>query len=162
MKKLTLLATLIILNIFILEGCKTHSSNSITNDPSLPEKGQEPIQVFQGRSEDFTQPIRFEKNLGLHAKGSGPVLIISMQNQGQESIKIIPQNFALITGPYKETDFIRITPGSADLSEFAPLLLSPGDQGTRRLSMTAVSNVSGTRLVFRHPEKKLDFFVPVE
>lgn len=130
--------------------------------PDDPEKLLDPTQiaVIQGSERDYTEPTVFEQNFGLHARAEGNEMVLSARNLSQQEITLGTADLALITGKRKE-DLIPIHPGTADLSSFTPLILKPGERGTRRIPMTYLTDPRGTRLVYYNRRQNIRFYVEV-
>lgn len=130
--------------------------------PRPVDKEREEYLVTVGDDADFEEPRFYDKSgLGIFATCAGNTLVISARNKGTEQMMIMQTDLALITGPDPRRDLVRVTPATADLSRFTPLILGPNERGTRRIPMRELGSLSGMRLVYNNPRQEIRFFVDI-
>ncbi len=110
----------------------------------------------------YTEPTTVHKGLGIHAQAIGPVIVVSVVNRSDREMVLVPQNFAMIKGPNRQTDLVPVNPATAELAGFSgPLRLRPGQNAVVRIAMRGFNSVQGFWLVFNDPAMELLFRVPI-
>ncbi len=123
----------------------------------------ERVEVIVGDDRLFSQPAEYDPSgLGLRAVSRGPEIIISAHNQNTEQVAILRDDLALITGPDPQEDLVLVNPGTAEVTDFTPLFLNPGERGVLRFTMRDHAALSGMRLVYNNPRQDIRFFVMIE
>ncbi|MEO8376056.1 MAG: hypothetical protein ABI579_00160 [Candidatus Sumerlaeota bacterium] len=143
-------------------GSKKKVEPKLKDDPKEYTLVASQAAVTINDSKNFSEPKVYDRtNFGIHARGASNVLVISARNKGEMDITMAPQDFALITGPSKQ-DLVRISPASADISQFTSLTLKPNDRAVINLPMKEFSNMKGMRLVYNNPRQSILCYVDVE
>lgn len=107
----------------------------------------------------YSEPSVFEQGLGLHAQSDGASVVISALNSSDGPIVVGPRNFALITGPDRTRDLIILNPTTANLRQFVPMRLKPGERGLFTFTLNEYRDLKGTLLIYRNLD--LEFEMPV-
>ncbi|MCC6546159.1 hypothetical protein IT570_03235 [Candidatus Sumerlaeota bacterium] len=144
-------------------GSKKAPEKSLLKNPDEVTYVSTSSAVTLNSDKDFQEPRVYDRsNFGLHASGSGNLLLISARNKGDMDVTIFPQDLALITGPDRRRDLMVVNPVTADLSQFTNVTLKPNDRAVIRLPIKLYSNLKGMRLVYNNPRQNILTFVDIQ
>jgi hypothetical protein len=116
--------------------------------------------VPQGIVATATEPTSYDQGVGIHARGSGQTLLISLRNKTGRTIQVIPLDFAVIAGP-ERADLIRISPAEAAIL-MPDSELRDGELMLLQIRINRPVDLAGKRLVYNNPRDGVTFFVPIE
>ena len=131
--------------------------------PELEDPDQ--YRVTVGSESVYTEPVKFEKDFGIHARRDGNKLVISAANNRSDEVHIVYTDLALIrpsAGSPAERKPILISPEKADLRQVVPLVLRSGEQGVMQIPLRNPALMNNARLVYNNPRKNIIFFVGIE
>lgn len=111
---------------------------------------------------NWQKPTIYEQGIGLHARAEGPSIILSFDNGTETPLAVHPTNVAVITGADRQKDLVPLSLETADLRGFFAQEIAPRSSTVFRFSLREYPNPQGYRVVFRAPERGVQFFVPVE
>ncbi|CAN5178252.1 hypothetical protein BH09SUM1_BH09SUM1_29860 [soil metagenome] len=129
-------------------------------EATAPKAGE--VKVNIDAPAEYSEPTVYEQGIGLRAKASLARVVVSLENKTSDDIAVAPRDFALIKGKDKARDLVVISPVTADLASFRPLLLKPRDHGVFVFRVLGVVNPQGMGVVYNNPRQGIRLFVLIE
>ena len=137
-------STLILMavGVLLLSACQSASKPK----GSLTDAEVKQLVEMKRQSDPFQ---RSQKDFGLSAKpAGGGKIAVTIVNRTQQSVKVSPEQFAVILPPSK--DLQHPMPGS--LKSFPSAEIAPGDQASGTLQFESIARSAEPRLVYKHPD----------
>lgn len=131
-------------------------------EPELWKKSEVEVKT-EGEVGVFTEPTKFEKDVGLHARASADgAIVVSIKNGRKTPIFIQPLSFAVVTGPTPGKDLVVVSAGTADVTKLSAEEIAPSRGTVVSFRLREHPDPRGMRLVMRLPEADLKMFADIE
>jgi hypothetical protein len=105
--------------------------------------------VIVGDDEHFTEPTSIEADgVALHARAEGNVLILSFRNDRPDEVTVTLDDLLVLSGPDRQRDVHPLTPVTADIRAFTPIILKPGERAVRLIPMRLDFPLRGHRVAY--------------